>query len=352
MVVEDFDPKAAEAKGIEYTLSKIDDVDVVFTKKRGTDPNDVENTIIINQKDLMDADSSFCLYNPQINDLASNSPEDMFYVMGLVVGTIGTSWVQFRNLYPIYASYVKQTNGADLPVEYIIGLDGKKVKVARWFYKSAPKYIKSLWRNRDFIYKNIFEKGLIEDEYELYKFILRYVDGMSTVKAAFAVQLLSGKLGCIDNINADIYGSPVTITNNIGLQISSPAFSKKGGEKTEDLSKKGQQIVADYIGFLKAIGKVTKSEHSKRLWDDWVQLAAAKSVFADSHKQIKFNLLDGRTVLMPTYNGTTNSPEYAEFLKNAKKTGVDPYGGFEIGKEHFTLPKMAGEIDDAKDRIR
>jgi hypothetical protein len=349
-VVEAFDAAKADAKGIQYRETEVAGVKVVITGKRGIEFGH-DSTVIINQSDLIDASSSFCQYNPQINQFAKESPENLFYVMGLVVGTIGSSWVQFRNLYPVYAAYVKQTDGRDFPVEYIVGLDGKKVKVARWFMKGAPRYMKRIWAQREFLYKKIYEDDLISDEYELYKFIIKHVDGMATVKAAFAVQLLTGKLGCIDNINSDIYGAPVTITNATGQQIDAPAFKTVKGEKTDELSPKGKRVINDYIDFVKAIGKAANSPYSQRLWDDWTQLAAAKSVFSDSHKQIQFNLVDGRTAIMPTYTNDKNSAEYTEFLKNARKSGVDPFGGVEIGKDHFTVPKMAGEIDDASDRV-
>lgn len=349
-VVEAFDAAKATAKGIQFKETEVDGIKVVITGKRGvTFGND--STVIINQSDLIDATSSFCQYNPQINQFAKESPDNLFYVLGLVVGTIGSSWVQFRNLYPVYAAYVKQTDGKQIPVEYIIGLDGKKVKVARWFMKGAPKYMQRIWAQREFLYKRIYEDDLISDEYELYKFIIKHIDGMATVKAAFAVQLLTGKLGCIDNINSDIYGAPVTITNATGQQIDAPAYKTVKGEKTDELSPKGKRIINDYIDFVKAIGKAANSPYSQRLWDDWVQLAAAKSVFADSHKQIQFNLVDGRTAIMPTYSNDKNSAEYTEFLKNARKSGVDPFGGVEIGKDHFTVPKLSGEIDDASSRV-
>jgi len=349
IVLEAFDADVAAEKNPNHIRTNIGGVEVIIPMKKGTNKSE-ENTIIINQADLMDAKSSFCDYNPEINKFASESPENMFFVLSLVVGTIGTSWPNFRNLFPVYAAYVKETDGADIPVEYIIGLNGVKQSVKDWFYRGAAKYIKKLWKDRNFLYDNIYNKGLISDEFELYKFLIKNFSGASTVKAAFSVQLLSGKLGCVDNINADIYGFPISITNPSGEQIESPQFKTEKKVKTDKLTPKGEQIIRDYIDFVKAIGVVTKSEYSKRLWDDWVQLAAAKAVFMGS--QIQFNMVDGRVAVMPTYTNATNTnPEYREFLKNIKKQGIDPYGGYEIGKEHYTLPKMGSEIDDSKSRV-
>lgn len=350
ILIEAYEPKVASEKNPDHIITNIAGVDVIIPKKKGTS-FDEESTIIINQADLMNAKSSFCDYNPLINKFASENPENLFFVLSLVVGTVGSSWADFRNLFPVYVAYVKETDGEDVPIDYIIGLDGKKHPVKKWFYKGSSGYIKKVWRNRNFLYDNIYNKGLIDDEFELYKFIVRHFGGASTVKAAFSVQLLSGKLGCIDNINADIYGMPLTITNNSGKQIQSPGFKTINKTKSDILTPKGEQILTDYINFIKSIGEVTNSEYSKRLWDDWVQLAAAKTVFT-GNKQIKFNMVDGRTIIMPTYTGATNkNPQYTEFLQNIRKQGIDPYGGYEIGKEHYTLPKMGGEIDDVKSRV-
>jgi hypothetical protein len=84
-----------------------------------------------------------------------------------------------------------------------------------------------------------------------------------------------------------------------------------------------------------------------------VQLAAAKAIFKG--KRIRFVLVDGRSVMMPTYTNATNKDkEYAEHLRSVSKDGVDPYGGYEIGKEHLALPKMGYELGDkeAKSRIK
>lgn len=351
IVVEAFDPKIAAEKNPDHIRTNIGGVEVIIPRKKGTSFDDDESTIVINQSDLIDAKSSFCDYNPAINQFASESPENMFFVLSLVVGTIGTSWPNFRNLFPVYIAFIKETDGEDVPVEYIIGLNGVKQPVKEWFYKGASRYIKNLWRKREYLYNNIYKKGLIKNEFELYKFLIRNFEGASTIKAAFSVQLLSGKLGCIDNINADIYGYPISITNTSGQQIESPGFKTIKGEKSDVLTPKGEQILKDYIEFVKMVGRISNSEYSQRLWDDWVQLAAAKAIFMNK-QQIKFNMVDGRVAVMPTYTGATNKqPEYTEFLKNVRKQGIDPYGGYEIGKEHFTLPKMGSEIEDAKSRI-
>jgi len=350
ILVEAFDPAVAAEKNPDHIITKVAGIDVIIPKKKGTS-YDEESTIIINQSDLMNAKSSFCDYNPLINKFASENPENLFFVLSLVVGTVGSSWANFRNLFPVYVAFVKETDGKDIPIDYIVGLDGKKHKVKAWFYKGASGFIKKVWHNRNFLYDNIYNKGLINDEFELYRFIVRYFAGAATVKAAFSVQLLTGKLGCIDNINADIYGMPLSITNTSGKQIESPGFKTIQKTKSEFLTPKGEQILTDYINFVKAIGKVAKSEYSQRLWDDWVQLAAAKTVFT-GRKQIKFNMVDGRVAIMPTYTDATNkNPKYMEFLQNVRKEGIDPYGGYEIGKEHYTLPKMGSEIDDARSRI-
>lgn len=349
IVLEAFDPEVAAEKNPNHIVTNVAGVDVVMPiNKKGTDKSE-EDTITINQADLMAAKSSFCEYVPQIKKFASENPDNLFYVLGLVVGTVGSSWPKFRNLYPVYAAYVKATDGSDKDIDYIIGLDGKKEPVKSWFYKGASRYIRTLWRKRHFLYDNIYNKGLIDDEFELYRFLNRHFEGAATIKAGFSVQLLSGKIGCIDNINADVYGYPITITDTSGKQVNAPGFKSVKKQKTDILTPQGEQILTDYINFIEAIGQFTKTDASQRLWDDWVQLSAAKAVF--SGKQIRFVLVDGRSVIMPTYTGAAGNKKYREYLNNVRKAGIDPYGGYEIGKEHFGLPKMASELDDPISRV-
>lgn len=353
IVVEAFDPAVAAEKNPNHMVTKVAGVDVVIPINKKNTNKSEEDTITINQSDLMKADSSFCEFVPQIKKFASESPENMFYVLGLVVGTVGSSWPKFRNLYPVYAAYVKATNASEKEIEFIVGLDGKKEPVASWFYKGAANYIRALWKNKEFLYKKIYGEKLIDDEFELYKFLNRFFQGAGTVKAGFSVQLLSGKIGCIDNINADVYGFPISITDPSGKQVDSAKFKTQNKIKTDILTPAGEQILKDYINFIKAIGAFTETDASQRLWDDWVQLAAAKTIFAG--KRIRFVLVDGRSVIMPTYTNATNKdPKYKEYLQNLRQDGIDPYGGYEIGKEHFTLPKMGSEIGgkEAIDRTK
>lgn len=353
IVVEAFNPSIAAEKNPNHMVTKVAGVDVVIPINKKNTNKSEEDTITINQSDLMLADSSFCDIVPNIKKFASESPENMFYVLGLVVGTIGSSWSRFRNLYPVYAAYVKATNASEKDIEFIIGLDGKKEPVKAWFYRGASNHIKALWKNKDFLYKKIYGEGLINNEFELYRFLNRYFQGASTIKAGFSVQLLSGKIGCIDNINADVYGFPLSITNKSGKQVETPNFKNVKKVKTDILTPKGEQILTDYINFVKAIGEFTKTDASQRLWDDWVQLSAAKAIFKG--KRIRFVLIDGRSVMMPTYTTATNKDEeYSEHLRSVSKDGVDPYGGYEIGKEHLALPKMGYELGDkeAKSRIK
>jgi hypothetical protein len=347
LVVENFDPD--KAKG-SYELTKIDGVSVMIPSKIKGEQNE-DNTIIINQSDIIDTPSSFCKHNPEINKFAMSSPDNMFFVLGLVAGTVGSSWVDFRNLYPVYAAYIKETNGKPLRIDNLVGIDGKKRSIKQWMFRGASKNLIALWEQREELYKQIFETGLYKDSYELYKYIVYAVRGMSTVKAGFAVQLLTGKLGCIDNINTDVYGVPIILSKPDGSSFKSASFSKKDGEKTDNLTASGKKIIGGYIDFLKAIEKSTKSEVSQRLWDDWVQLAAAKAVFSASHKYIQYNLVDGRVIVMPTYKRQNAVVEYGEYLKNLQKDGIDPYGGYDISKEHLDLPVKSGEIDDVNSRI-
>jgi hypothetical protein len=329
-------------KKSEYNISKIGNIRVSIPIKRmGQDP------IVINQSDLENFNHDFCDINPQINEFAKSNSENFFFVMFMAIATIGISWPEFRELYPVLASAIKETNGKLPNVNSIVGLDGEERSVKKWLYKGALKRGIELWNTKDTHYSNIYDGGLINDEFKLYLYILRNVKGASTVKAAFMTQLLSGKLGCIDNINTDVYGRPIKITKNLSTpslaSFKGVGFKRKDGELTDEPNKSGMEVVKTYIGFLEAIQKLIGSDNiSRDLWDHWVQLSAAKAFYQGTGKHIKLIRKDKEISIMPVYKDLKSTSNYAKRLNkqyDPEKTG--DYGGSEISKDHLELPKFS-----------
>jgi hypothetical protein len=329
-----------------FNVKEIEGIKVALPKKQL-----FGEPILINQNDLdKKFDRSFCEINPQINSFASENPDNLFFVIFLAMSSKGISWPDFRDMMPVLAKFIKQTDGNVEKINYLYDLTGQKRNVAAWFRTShALTDGNFLWKKRKELYEKIYNKGYIEDVLKLYIY-LSNIRGLSTVKAAFVVQLLTGKLGCIDNINTDIYGVPVEIADvgakdDIRFQTISKATVNK--KKTEEASAKGYFVAKKYIEFLQAIQKSINSlDISRSLWDHWVQLSAAKAFYQGSG-YIELKKIDGETVAMPVYKNKKSTEEYSKQLK-MKSSEENPYGAGDISADHYLLPKKASEIKDIK----
>lgn len=338
-------------KGTEknrYEKSNFNGIDIYVPKKTmGEEP------IYIDQSKLGNFKDSFCKINPKINAFAKQNPDNLFFVMAIAVASQGLAWPIFREILPVYLAYIKDVNANTTRIHSIIGLDGKKYdKLGRFFGQGVAGRIEDLWRNRGTYYSDIYSNNLDDpsNEFELYKYISQNVNGLSTAKAAFATQLISGRLGCIDNINMDIYGIPVKIAKISNQKLSfKPPTSKKG---SKELTKGGVEVLKTYIEFLKEINNTNNTNNiSEILWDDWVQLSAAKAYYQSRGRHISLKRRDNQTILMPTYFNVPK--DYQASLRDkfpdAEKTG--DFGGSEISKDHFDIPDKASQLKNSKKMI-
>ena len=329
-----------------FTVKEINGIKVAVPKKQV-----LGQPILINQSDLdKKFDRSFCEINPKINEFASQSPDNLFFVIFLAMASKGISWPEFRDMMPVLAKFIQQSDGTVEKIESLYDLKGNKRNVAGWFRTShALSHGNLLWKKRIDLYEKIYNQGYIENTLKLYIYLSNIV-GLSTVKAAFVVQLLSGRLGCIDNINTDIYGIPIEIANvdqKAGIGFTSIAKATVKGVKTEEPTAKGFFVAKKYIEFLNAIAASTNSKDiSQSLWDHWVQLSAAKAYYQGSgHIQLK--LIDGQNVIMPVYKNKKSTQDYQKELKSKSGQG-NPYGASDISSDHYTLPKIASELKNIK----
>lgn len=331
--------------GDDFVVKEISGIKVAVPKKRT-----LGEPILINQNDLdRDFDMSFCEVNPMINKFASENPDNLFFVIFLAMASKGISWPDFRDMMPVLAKFIKQTDGEVDRISYIYDLKNRKRGVAGWFRTShALKDGNSLWKSRHKLYDKIYNQGYIDDTLKLYIY-LSNISGLSTVKAAFVVQLLTGRMGCIDNINTDIYGIPVEIADvqNGDIRFQNISKATVDGVKSEEPTKKGLFVAEKYIEFLNAIKAINKSSDvSKMLWDHWVQLSAAKAFF-QGQGYIQLKTINGETVVMPAYKDKEKARSYRDELR-ASASETNPYGASKISADHYLLPKTASELKDVK----
>tara|TARA_R110000824_G_scaffold270827_1_gene459273 strand:- start:163 stop:1131 length:969 start_codon:yes stop_codon:yes gene_type:complete len=161
------------------------------------------------------------------------------------------------------------------------------------FRKNAIDYI---WRNRERLYSSMMsdinkynnaKSGTIEKEEAMFSIYLKFltVPGLGLPKAAFASQLIIGRLGCIDSINLNIYKGLDPEGKLIKTDKDGKVGFKTAGKKLDTssnlyrITKGGVELAQKYVEFLKQIADMnstTEANISKSLWDTWVEIVAKK----------------------------------------------------------------------------
>lgn len=247
--------------------------------------------------------SGFCLYNPKINEFAIQSPETLAETLLFVFGTMQTPWPKFAPYFRFLMDMVQ--NGDDVAAFTDAGNKSKRADLIRRIYldangvdeaslseeqkiylekavsgtvmmASTPKaeYFNTTWENRNMIYDTIAplvakqqgEAGDLESSelLELYISLLK-LPGLQKAKAGFAVQMLTGKMGCIDSIWSKIWKATDPA---ISAMVTQTLKGRAEGSE-ENIRKHAKQ----YVDLLKAI-KEGSGLGSKELWDAWTEQVA------------------------------------------------------------------------------
>lgn len=339
--------RLAEQEGYKFSVAKGGEV-----SEEPEDVSDLSSDRILDiSKDL---DSGFCDFNPLINQYAQNSPEGMAEMLIFVVATMQTRWSDVMERFPILMAWIEKHDGLLIPdLKY----KNEKGKMVYELPKGAGivgnrlKVIDFIWRNRESIYESLMKpinkynnsSGLEKEEalFDVYMSILG-IKGFGLPKAAFAVQLIIGRLGCIDSINMNLYQGLgkeaqllVPTTNKKGE--TSLTFKGMGGYRRPNKAMPDSKIMAftttgvklakKYIEFLQEIAKQTKTaDISRKLWDSWVEMVALKSNAADD---LAVKMPNGKIYRVPNdyYSKKTGAP------RPSLEKYLSKYGGTATGKD-------------------
>lgn len=151
-------------------------------------------------------------------------------------------------------------------------------------YGSKLGFIADLWNNRQRHMAALSELAAAgkEDPVKAFDYIHQNIKGLGVVKSAFAVQILMGKLGCLDIQNYYIYQSYFKQKERLGR------MSRQQRQKmTQDINP------AEYGNVPKSAGSPTRAKAvqrylkalealevdgigSKQMWDIWVNVVGEK----------------------------------------------------------------------------
>tara|TARA_R100000008_G_C3581117_1_gene168591 strand:+ start:153 stop:1283 length:1131 start_codon:yes stop_codon:yes gene_type:complete len=307
-------------------------------------------------------DSGFCKYNPLINEYAQYSPDQLADVLMFVIGTQQMRWYDVVPKFPILLNFVHENDGLmtdrnllnpgeDKP-RYDFSGFGQLVMGPR---KHAIDF---LWKNRESIYSSfspLFDEynnsnGLRKEE-ALFNIYLQTITlpGFGLPKAAFATQLIIGRLGCIDSINLNIYKGisqefNILTPGDKGFKTPSVTASGKkviqAGEFDSNIIKLtsgGVELAQKYVEFLRQIAKETGADDiSRKLWDSWVELVAKKINIKDD---LKVKMPDGSEHVVPNdYSKSTKGVEKNPSAAFRKKY-IGNITGKDVSRQHH-IPTM------------
>jgi hypothetical protein len=320
--------------------------------------------------------------NPKINQYAQSSPEALAEMLIFVQVTMQQSWDNVVAAFPVVMDFIKKYGGLN-PSELLN--KEKSIEKGKPFYNYPPEIAKVLqggqleassfvWNNRDSIYSRLIpsikkynrnkdNKQLIATEdaaFELYLKLLE-LPGLLFPKAAFAVQLIIGKLGCIDSINIQIYNK-IKGSNNlfqiddkgkhIFKSIKSP---KKNIEGFKNLETVHVKFARDYVNFLNEIAALAGGKDaSPMLWDAWVKIVAAKINKAGPNSSLNILIPDDdkETRIINIKNAYAYKPSETSIARADKfrekyKGKITPQ---DVSRQHF--PPEMDRLDERKKRRR
>jgi len=300
-------------------------------------------------------DAGFCEFNPVINQYAQYSPDNLAEMLIFVIATQQMRWYDVVPKFPILMKFVKDNDGLLNPDTATTDEMGKTryeipkafAQLTLGFRKNA---IEQIWKQREAIYSRLnplFAKynngGSLEKEEAVFYIYLEFMTlpGLGLPKAAFAVQLIIGRLGCIDSINLNLYksldpnGELIKFDKAGTPSFKRPGSSVKGGVVT--MTKGGIRLAEKYIEFLKQIANVTKSselEISQQLWDSWVELVSLK---INKTGDIDVIMPDGEKFIVP--NDYSKNVKDADTKPSAafRKKYIGNITGRDVSRQHFPL---------------
>jgi hypothetical protein len=301
------------------------------------------------QMDLPKDKSGFCLHNKSINLFAFENEVNMAILISFVLFTIQKQWQDVKFKFDSFLEWVlttdKRSQKNPVSTEWRYDSDAE-FGGGRNMFGTGNAFLKNLWANKKMIYDKVIaiyhptnnkakdEADLLKKSIEIWYVLINNISGLGPTKAAFCIQLMMGKLGCIDSINSVVYQAiaPENLfdkTVNKEGEVNLKMKQAKKDPKTKELHPTGHIIAKAYIDFLKSLEQASGLDISKNLWDVWCDIVAQKINF--SGPKLERNpigvILPNRTKqnVMPYEKNEKNHKlidKYLEML-GGKATGQD-----------------------------
>jgi len=274
-------------------------------------------------------DSGFARHNPKISKYCLKKPENLIQSLIFCVASQGVSW---NVVAPLYRKmYQKLLRDGTL---YIKGKEDKlKYEPEGWkellgiLGASKIRGIDYMWKNQKEIFsttKSILKDWHYEDTSEESKdAVMRLFDyfvslpQLGIAKAGFAVQLITGALGCFDSVNAQLFANE-NIPQEIRTELMTPDNEIRKPRKGS-YENRLKRLKA-YSVFFDLLGTEVKKPTSERLWDIWVTIVAdrIRNMFGSEKQSDRPTILkkgDEEIAKLDPYHTHTENPDIADWEK-------------------------------------
>lgn len=316
---------------------------------------------IIDIDDIKDA--GFAKHNPRISKYSLLNSENLIQSLIFCVASQGVSWNVVASLYRVMYQKLLRDGTLNIPNEDRYSKDTEWVEIIGKIGAAKIFAINNLWKNRNEIFtttKRILKNWKYKDTEDKSKdAVINLFDyfislpQLGLAKAGFAVQLITGGLGCFDSVNQKIY-SNVEIPQEIKdtLMTYDKSKDQEVFKKVDDslsLKTRVKRLKA-YADFLDIIAKTVTSSASQRLWDIWVTIVSdrLRNTLTSGGKD-KANP-DNRTILKRGDEILTSADSYNRYPNNPHITkwedeNLDKMNPRMLSAQHHPKYLVYGEYD-------
>jgi hypothetical protein len=230
----------------------------------------------------------FAEHNRKITKYCLRTPENLIQALIFCIASQGVTWNVVASLYRImYEKLLRDgtlyLKGHETDLKYDAGewrsllgkIGERKISSITYLWKNQKeifnitKYILKPWS-----YNSTTDESK-DAVIKLFDYYTR-LPQLGLAKAGFAVQLVTGALGCFDSVNANIYSNldiPKDIYDELLTRDEEGKLVVKRNSSSEYFETRVKKLKA-YSDFLDIIAKDVGTTASERLWDVWVSIVS------------------------------------------------------------------------------
>lgn len=292
---------------------------------------ELEQLKVVELSDLINHTNGFCLHQPKIKEFAfaDDTGDNLFVVFAFVIFTMQKNWPSVEIYFPYFMdSFYENFAGKNEDIDEFIKLSKlspeENVRKAFHMVSYTYKYLKPFWQNRKRYLDSV--KELQDDSLSLFVWIMKNVAGLSLSKGGFFMQLVTGKSGCFDSINMNLFGSKLhKIVGAGGIKVPNKTGTIENLKKSID---RYNNVMLELLG----------DNATQILWDMWCSIVEHRIEVHGSDEPLKLSYKGDRLEDIKPYRTKAIGKTSGEAVWDAKNSGkYSKRDGSAISGEHQSV---------------